>query len=100
MSLLGASGGCYICDVYNYGGSGATATTTITSVQSYFPKTNNKEITLYVYVGSYDCYNGGGGGGYQTACGGGATDIRTVGGQWNDPQSLASRVFVAGIYCR
>ena len=112
MSLLGASGGCSPYDgctktsaptSYNgYGGAGGTATTTITSVKSYFPQTNNKEITLYVYVGSSQCYNGGGGGAAGTSCGGGATDIRTVGGEWNDPTSLKKRVLVAGIvdtYC-
>ena len=51
-------------------------------------------------------YNGGGNGGYgayngnnyrQSGCGGGgATDIRTIGGKWNDPSSLASRLIVAG----
>ena len=81
-----------------------------------------KPKIFYIYVGgqgqryyfnqankiSPGGYNGGGNGGYgayysdgkaykQSGCsGGGATDIRTIGGRWNDSSSLASRVIVAG----
>ena len=61
-----------------------------------------KEDTLYIYVGQMGqyvvngtTYNGG------TATsngwpGGGATDVRTVSGAWNETSSLISRIMVAG----
>ncbi|MER0285283.1 glycine rich domain-containing protein [Clostridioides difficile] len=66
-----------------------------------------KETTLYVYVGfdgkkgmsptpfaqSYT-FNGGGYG--SSRSGGGATDIRLVGGEWDNEQGLLSRIIVAG----
>ena len=79
-----------------------------------------KETKLYVYVGGKGStkrennkicpggYNGGGSGGfgyydkntgqqYRTAfSGGGATDVRTVKGEWNNSLSLDSRIIVAG----
>ena len=81
-----------------------------------------RQKTFYIYVGgqgspnylnqkekiSYGGYNGGGNGGYGAyspgrgiyvysgSSGGGATDIRTFNGAWNDTTSLASRVIVAG----
>ncbi|MBH8176929.1 glycine-rich protein, partial [Clostridioides difficile] len=60
--------------------------------------TLKKETTLYLYVGldgrkGYS-FNGGG---YAASCsGGGATDIRLVGGTWDNEQSLLSRIIVAG----
>ncbi len=64
---------------------------------------------MYIYVGEcYNgaketmCYNGGGSGGYSTVGietgtnGGGATDIRLLNGNWNDFESLKSRIMVAG----
>ncbi|HBE8777360.1 TPA: hypothetical protein KM469_003572 [Clostridioides difficile] len=60
--------------------------------------TLKKETTLYLYVGldgrkGYP-FNGGG---YAASCsGGGATDIRLVGGTWDNEQSLLSRIIVAG----
>ncbi|MEG1987496.1 MAG: glycine-rich protein, partial [Bacilli bacterium] len=57
---------------------------------------------LYIYVGGMGHgvnggYNGGGYGAVQssTGSGGGATDIRAVGGNWNDIPSLRSRIMVA-----
>ena len=73
----------------------------------------NKDDTLYIYVGGHPLtsaggYNGGGvgyiggltggcEGSYGTGggCGGGATDIRLVNGNWNDFNSLKSRIMVA-----
>ncbi|VFC53514.1 glycine rich protein [Clostridioides difficile] len=57
-----------------------------------------KETTLYLYVGKDGrkgySFNGGG---YATASsGGGATDIRLIGGSWDNEQSLLSRIIVAG----
>lgn len=62
--------------------------------------------TLYLYVGGAGVYsssvvpsggyNGGGAGGLKlTGSGGGATDIRTKNGVWNDETSLKSRIMVA-----
>jgi hypothetical protein len=59
-----------------------------------------QNIGLYLYIGESPilqhaifCFNGGGGG---EAPGGGATDIRLVGGEWNNFESLKSRIMVAG----
>lgn len=54
--------------------------------------------TLYIYVGTsgqygYFSFNGGGSG---EAPGGGATDIRLIDGDWNQFNSLKSRIMVAG----
>ncbi|HFL3570484.1 TPA: glycine rich domain-containing protein [Clostridioides difficile] len=75
--------------------------------------TLKKETILYVYAGEsgykkfsnlsdWAGFNGGGRGPNQgvdpkfTTCGGGATDIRLIGGVWNDEQGLLSRIIVAG----
>ena len=56
--------------------------------------TLTKGITLYVYVGQEaGIYNGGGQG---ETSGGGATDIRLITNEWNDFNSLKSRIMVAG----
>lgn len=75
----------------------------------------NDNTQLYVYVGgaggatpralyqpTSGGYNGGGGSDGQDCCnrsfgtGGGATDIRLVGGSWDNFNSLKSRIMVAG----
>lgn len=64
--------------------------------------TLKKETLLYIYVGQYGnganaskfIFNGGGKG--LTGRGGGATDIRLVGGEWDNEQGLLSRIIVAG----
>ncbi|HID1251467.1 TPA: glycine rich domain-containing protein, partial [Clostridioides difficile] len=72
--------------------------------------TLRKETTLYIYAGSKgssygSTFNGGGkammhespsGGGILYCNGGGATDIRLIGGSWDNEQSLLSRIIVAG----
>ena len=50
---------------------------------------------LYVYVGGYNGYNGGGSSRNGTVFGGGATDIRTVNGAWDSEVGLRSRIMVA-----
>ena len=58
-----------------------------------------KQLFLYVGgSGSYTegGYNGGGFANIQASGGGGASDIRLFGGNWNDSLSLASRIIVAG----
>ncbi|EGT5474352.1 TPA: hypothetical protein KOY34_003580 [Clostridioides difficile] len=60
--------------------------------------TLKKETTLYIYVG-FDGKKGSqfNGAGYcGSATGGGATDIRLVDGNWDNPQGLLSRIIVAG----
>ena len=59
-----------------------------------------QNIGLYLYIGESPIlrpatfgFNGGGGG---EVPGGGATDIRLVGGEWNNFESLKSRIMVAG----
>ena len=68
-------------------------------VQGSLPVTAGS--TLNVYVGCTGAttsggWNGGGQGYASGAGGGGATDIRTVGGVWSLAASVASRVLVAG----
>jgi len=70
-----------------------------------------KNQVLYVYIGqrgndidqysSTYMFNGGGYANivvatYCGACGGGATDIRTTNGDWDNPSSLDSRIIIAG----
>lgn len=66
-----------------------------------------KDTTLYIYVGEKSTYASGMcydtnpnavfNGQIKGTCtaGGGATDIRLVGGQWNNPAGLKSRIMVA-----
>ncbi|MBR2997518.1 MAG: InlB B-repeat-containing protein, partial [Bacilli bacterium] len=57
----------------------------------------NKDDVLYVYVGGQGSeFNGGGRKGNQYKEGGGASDVRLVSGSWDDSESLASRIMVAG----
>lgn len=86
---------------YNGKGGYASGTLTLTAAQ-----------TMYIYVGGVGTYPtggvsantwtfNGGGTGYPNnnasyGHGGGASDVRTVGGAWDDATSLASRVIVAG----
>ena len=56
--------------------------------------TLTKGMKLYVYVGQEGgAFNGGGTG---ETSGGGATDIRLIANEWNDFNSLKSRIMVAG----
>ena len=71
-----------------------------------------KDEKVYVYVGAKGrlvtsssdntgVFNGGGagkvgGGGTYAGTGGGATDIRLINGNWNNVESLNSRIIVAG----
>lgn len=61
----------------------------------------NQERQLYVYTGNNKAYSAthtfnGGGKGEWGAIGGGATDVRLVGGEWDAEGSLESRIMVAG----
>ena len=98
LEAWGAAGGSY--NATNYGGKGAYTTGLIELTEG---------TKLYVYVGgegpaevtqtNIGGYNGGGYSGsysgYNSSGGGGATDIRLVGGTWNDFNSLKSRIMVA-----
>ena len=59
----------------------------------------NKGEKLYIYVGNNEThaasFNGGAIGTSYASSGGGATDIRLVSGNWNDFDSLKSRIMVA-----
>ena len=96
IECWGAQGGTYS---YAIGGKGAYTKGIIKL---------SKGEKIYVYVGEcYNgaretmCYNGGGSGSYSTVGketntnGGGATDIRLTNGNWNDFNSLKSRIMVA-----
>jgi len=61
-----------------------------------------KDELIYVYIGGKGLgaylnggWNGGGTSGQGSGSGGGATDIRTVSGNWNNLTSLQSRIIVA-----
>ena len=96
IEAWGASGGdVTINDVTYQGGLGGYTSGTINL---------EKNQKLYIYVGgspsNYEGgYNGGAKGGSETdgkyTGGGGATDIRIVDGNWNDFNSLKSRIMVA-----
>ncbi|MDY3083545.1 MAG: glycine rich domain-containing protein [Clostridioides difficile] len=60
--------------------------------------TLKKETTLYLYVGidGRKGYNFNGAGYGNGASGGGATDVRLIGGTWDNEQGLLSRIIVAG----
>lgn len=106
IELWGASGGLSLMDgvLGSNAGKGGYASGTI------YLRRND---ILYVYVGGQGAnatigsnaaggYNGGGLGTWDgtdneaSGGGGGATDIRLIDGEWNDSESLASRIIVAG----
>ena len=96
LQVWGAEGGYRSGATYAGKGGYSTGTISLT-----------KGEKLYVYVGgsgnsgtlSGNIYSGGYNGGgyrYKYKGGGGATDIRLTGGNWNDAASLKSRIIVAG----
>ena len=90
MECWGAQGGSYS----GTGGKGA-----YTSGNIYLKKGQK----IYIYVGQTGdglqtaTYNGGGASGtlYNGRAGGGATDIRLVSGEWDNFESLKSRIMIA-----
>lgn len=94
FELWGAQGG-HLRNTYNNGGG-------YTKGEIYL----SSGTELYVYVGEAGAisttgtFNGGGAGGIGSTngfSGGGATDVRLIKGtNWNDADSLASRIMVAG----
>ncbi len=96
IELWGASGGVYEdAPQYTHHGKGS-----YTKGKIYLTAGER----LYFYVGEQgkpadreSKFNGGGAGGYPAgASGGGATDVRLVGGDWDNLESLKSRIMVAG----
>ena len=100
LEVWGASGGD--SDIVSFGGKGGYS-------KGYYSM--KKGETIYIYVGgegntstsgsSAGGYNGGGDGaigsyGQPVGGGGGATDIRTISGDWNNEDSLNSKIIVAG----
>lgn len=89
LEVYGAQGG-------DRGGSAVGGKGGYTSGNVYL----NKGDVLYVYVGgngnTHNGYNGGGALSTFKIYGGGATDIRFVGGEWNNGEGLKSRLIVAG----
>ena len=105
IEMAGAQGGTVPTDYP--GGTGAKTSGYIylkAGEKLYFyvggKGTSGTPAVIATYQGGYN----GGGNGYvsiasymQTAAsGGGATDVRLVGGTWNDTKSLISRIMVAG----
>ena len=97
--------GYYLIEAW--GAQGANYSTTSGGKGAYTSGIIKLDVgdTLYIYVGGSSTnktggYNGGANGGSSTDGtyngGGGASDIRLVSGDWNDSESLASRIMVAG----
>ena len=97
LKLYGASGGCETSSsLQNIPGKGGFAQGVLTLLE--------KKI-LYLYIGGKGMqsignilpggWNGGGAGTQSGGSGGGATDIRTIPGDWNNEESLKSRIIVA-----
>jgi hypothetical protein len=100
--------GTYKIECWGASGGGATVSgASAAYVSGIISLTKNQE--LYVYTGqrgnnpdnysSTYMFNGGGyaniNSGKCGACGGGATDVRTVDGDWDDVTSLESRIIIA-----
>lgn len=87
LEVWGAQGGNDTSNPTQYlGGRGGYSTGILTL---------DNNTTLYVYVGSQGTGNANSGSWGSTG-GGGATDIRYIGGTWNNSSSLYSRILVAG----
>ena len=99
LEAWGAQGGTGYNNINKAGKGGYTAGT------AYF----TEGTKLYVYVGEYGvdynnstvAFNGGGAAfsgsiDHKGGRGGGASDIRLIGGAWNDSNGLRSRILVAG----
>ena len=110
--------GCYIIECY-----GAQGGTGLTNGNPSFPGgpgaytsgilCTKKSLPIYLYIGGKGedankemkiirgGWNGGGNGDFDkgdddhSAAGGGATDVRLIGGEWNSSESLQSRIMVA-----
>ncbi len=96
--------GNYKIELWGASGGGSKNLYSYTSGIIYL----NSRFTLYIYVGGKGAdtngsgiggYNGGGNtnhySGYCGPSGGGATDVRLVGGEWDNFDSLKSRIMVA-----
>ena len=112
QQTLNLQAGTY--SIQAWGGDGYTQTTGYNGKGGYSSGilTLASTQTVYIYVGGLGSYPStgvtanawtfnGGGIGYPSANalygnGGGASDVRTVGGLWDNSASLASRVIVAG----
>lgn len=109
--------GMYILEAYGASGGGSSVGNHTTGSQGGlggYTKANmliRDTLTFYIYVGGAGKYgvsgnsyggplggwNGGGNGGNgASGSGGGATDFRLKNGNWNDADSLKSRILVAG----
>jgi len=100
IECWGASGGNSYYDGYSghtntvYGAKGGYCSGTITI---------SSNLNIYIYVGQSgegtkeQTFNGGGTGGviHNAGSGGGATDVRLIGGIWSNFNSLKSRIIVA-----
>ncbi len=89
MILDGSPGGC---------GGYVSGEISLTKDQNLFVYTGQTGNDYGIYSSSY-MFNGGGyankKGSYCGACGGGATDVRTTDGDWDDETSLNSRIIIA-----
>jgi|GEM_PF-3335131 len=99
--------GTYSLEVWGASGGGGDPTSTVIGSRGGLGGYSKGEIyltkgtKLYAYVGGKGIgpaggYNGGGNAGPSAFGGGGATDIRLLGGEYNDLASLNSRIIVAG----
>ena len=99
MECWGASGGWNISNG-NAGGSGGyvSGVISLTKDQEFYVYTGQQGNSINNYSSTY-MFNGGGyanvRNGHCGGCGGGATDVRTVDGDWDNTTSLNSRIIIA-----
>ena len=91
--------GIYLFELWGASGGGS-----LPGFGAYVSGTTSirERTKMYIYVGqkgfnsTAQSYNGGGGGSEGGSGGGGSTDVRLKGGNWDDFESLKSRIIVAG----
>ena len=100
--ILDAYRGLYFIECWGASGSSGQSSPEIVSYGGYVSGyiKIEKRRNLYLYIGAEGkekqenpVFNGGGPGQHT---GGGASDVRLIGGNWNDLESLKSRIIVAG----
>ena len=86
--------------VYKFEGWGSSGATSSSALQPGFGAYSKgiiilrKRTKFYLYIGTKTGFNSQKS--FSLSVGGGATDIRLVGGDWNNFESLKSRIFVSG----
>ena len=80
------------CSAYRGYGAYASGSIELNESKAFYIYLGRQLIQFEVLKTNRSIYNGGGAGGYP---GGGSSDIRLIGGEWDDFSSLKSRILVA-----